>query len=162
MSIEINTIVLHNGRGEVTAKGDTIWGADSEPREVKRWHISEEAAAKAELAKHKCEYWATSGVVGRIVMGDEWALEYCECDEDGEWDQGSDFWLADETNVLVVLDGTPDDDDPEMSASDLFGVEYVVRWVPVDGVIDWYEPSSVVRADTGEDVTAKCIVRHAW
>lgn len=27
---------------------------------------------------------------------DEWALEYCECDEDGEFVEGSDYDMADE------------------------------------------------------------------
>lgn len=99
-----NTIILKKGEGTVSLKesvekGATIWGYDSDPEEVKRWSdISEEdwdktvCEAKKELDKYKCEY------IKRIAVCDviEYALEYCECDEDGEFSNGSDYDLAEE------------------------------------------------------------------
>lgn len=88
-----NTIILHMGEEVLAksemkkfAKGDTIWGPDSNAKELKRWPIEKEAEAKAELAKFRCEYED-----GYIT---EYALEWCECDEDGEFIQGSNFELA--------------------------------------------------------------------
>lgn len=93
-----NTIILKKGYARLTEseykkfeKGDTIWGIDREPEEIKRWNIEDEAEAKAELAKHKCTYDG-----GNVWDIEEYALEYCECDEDGEFIQGSDFDLAEE------------------------------------------------------------------
>lgn len=89
-----NTIILREGFEVLTdkefknfEKGNTIYGADSNAKEVKRWSIEQEEA-KAELAKLTCEY-----ANGYIT---EYALEYCECDEDGEFICGSDFELAEE------------------------------------------------------------------
>jgi hypothetical protein len=91
-----NTIILKKGYANLTSreykrfsKGDTIFGIDSNPEELQRWSIEQEQDAKAELAKHNCTY--SSGYVWDI---EEYALEYCECDEDGEFVEGSDFDLA--------------------------------------------------------------------
>lgn len=93
-----NTIILEKGYARLTeeeykkfSKGDTIWGNDSNPEEIKRWSIDEKEQAMAELAKYKCEY--SHGYVWDI---EEYAIEYCECDEDGEFVQGSDYDLAEE------------------------------------------------------------------
>lgn len=90
-----NTIVLLHGKGEIKEKGDTVFGIDCNPEEVQRWSIEQDAEAKAELAKHRCDYNSVRTFYNSTVIdADEWALEYCECDEDGEFIQGSDYWLA--------------------------------------------------------------------
>ncbi len=96
-----NTIILKKGYEKFTQKeyqnfqkGDTIWGEDSNPKELKRWGIVQEQDAKKELAKYKCS------CNGDYVLDvTEYALEYCECDEDGEFIQGSDFELAEIENA---------------------------------------------------------------
>lgn len=93
-----NTIILIEGFEVLTdkeyknfEKGNTIWGIDNNAKEVKRWSIEQEDEAKAELAKLTCEY-----ANGHIT---EYALEYCECDEDGDFICGSDFELAEEKEM---------------------------------------------------------------
>lgn len=95
-----NTIILLHGHTHLSTKtelprfdqGDTIWGIDEDPKEVRRWPIEEEARALAELAKHHCAYDR-----GReITEIDEWALAYCECDEGGETIVGYDYDLAED------------------------------------------------------------------
>lgn len=92
-----NTIILKTGQATLTKgeyekfqKGDAIFGIDSDPEELKRWVIEDEEDAKKELSKYSCKY------IKRAECWDvqEYALEYCECDEDGEFIQGSDFELA--------------------------------------------------------------------
>lgn len=91
----INTIILKKGYGEITDKGDAVWGIDSEAVEVKRWDITQEEEARAELAKYRCEYCESRTFAGNVVtVATEYALEFCECDEDGDFIQGSDFELA--------------------------------------------------------------------
>ena len=96
----INTIILK--KGEFTRqtktefnkfnKYDTIIGENSDPEELMRWGIEQEDEAKAELAKYRCEYeWSNN-----LFYATEYALEYCECNEDGEFVQGSDFDFAEE------------------------------------------------------------------
>jgi hypothetical protein len=91
-----NTIILKKGYARLTEneyrkfeKGDTIWGDGSNPEEVKRWSIDQKEEAEVELAKYRCAYKGGNNI-------EEWALEYCECDEDGEFVEGSDFSLAEE------------------------------------------------------------------
>lgn len=74
-------------------KGDLICGEDNYPvEELKRWDVSNREEAKSELAKHYCVYKED----GSLYNIQEYALEYCECDEDGEFVQGSDFEFAEE------------------------------------------------------------------
>lgn len=94
-----NTIILLKGealltRGEYKKfnKGDTIFGNDSNPEELKRWSIEQEQEAKEELAKYACTYHENI----ETWSIEEYALEYCECDEEGEFLQGSDYDLAEE------------------------------------------------------------------
>lgn len=95
-----NTIILLKGEAGLTnatemkrfGKGHTIWGIDNNPEELKRWNIEQEAEAKEELAKYRCSYHSN----GHMTWIKEYALEYCECDEEGEFIQGSDYDLADE------------------------------------------------------------------
>lgn len=96
-----NTIILLKGETRLTrteykkfTKGDTIWGCDESPIELKRWSVDEKKEAQAELAKYKCEYsWGAE-----LFFGTEYALEYCECDTDGQFLAGSDYNLAEEKN----------------------------------------------------------------
>lgn len=94
-----NTIILKKGealltRGEYKKfnKGDTIWGDGSEPEEIGRWNIGQEQVAKEELSKYSCAYHENI----ETWSIEEYALEYCEYDEEGEFVQGSDFDLAKE------------------------------------------------------------------
>ena len=94
-----NTIILKKGFARLTnremenfEKGNTIWGIDSEPVEVKRWNIEDEDDAKEELEKYRCAYRECTGYVDI----EEYAIEYCSCDEDGEFTEGSNFDLAEE------------------------------------------------------------------
>lgn len=61
-----------------------------DPTEVKRWSITDEDAARAELAKHKSSFSHKNGT----VWVDAWALEFFEADEDGEFLEGSDMVFA--------------------------------------------------------------------
>ena len=95
-----NTIILRKGTARLTSgemknftKGDTICGIDSNPEELKRWSIEQEEEAKKALSNLKCSYRQPNG---SYTVIEEYALEYCECDEDGEFVSGSDFDLADE------------------------------------------------------------------
>lgn len=112
-----NTIILVHGRGECSARewmqrfhpGESIWGAESGAlEEIKRWNIEQEEEAKSELAKYRCRYTPVLGFSCRLIELDEYALEYCECDEDGEFIIGSDYVLAEEEKRLA-----DDDDDDE-------------------------------------------------
>lgn len=92
-----NTIILKHGTKRLTdneykkfSKGDTIFGNDSHPDEIRCWDINQMDEAKAELAKHRCSY--THGNIWEI---EEYALEYCEYDDD-EFVSGSDFEFAEE------------------------------------------------------------------
>lgn len=94
-----NTIILMHGFGEVDEHGDAIMGIDNNAKEVMRWAIEDEAAAKAELAKHLCKYNEVKTFYGKtVIQADEWALLYCECDEDGDYIGGGDYWMAEEEN----------------------------------------------------------------
>lgn len=95
----INTIILLHGHERLTAreaksfeKGDTIFGENSTPEELKRWPIDQKEQAVAELAKYSCSYKED----GQLTNITEYALEYCECDQDGEFVSGSNYDLAEE------------------------------------------------------------------
>lgn len=94
-----NTIILLADDASLTRreyksfeKGDLIFGIDSEPKELKRWNIADKEEAMKELAKYKCEYKESGG----CYSIKEFALMYCECDEDGEFVEGADFDMAEE------------------------------------------------------------------
>lgn len=93
-----NTIILKKGQTYLTEKeynnfqkGDTIWGDGRDPEELKRWSIEDKEQAKEELAKHRCTY-----IGGNGWQIEEYALEYCDCDSEGEFISGSDYDLAEE------------------------------------------------------------------
>lgn len=94
-----NTIRLLHGEWRLTKyeskkfkKGDTIWGDGASPDELKKWPISEKKKALEELEKRACSYIQD----GQLLSVDEYALEYYEEDEDGEFVTGSDYDLAKE------------------------------------------------------------------
>lgn len=94
-----NTIILKKGEARLTRgefknfeKGDTIFGCDSEPEELKRWGIDQKEEALKEFEKYTCSYRRPL----ELYNIEEYALEYCECDEDGEFISGSNYDLAEE------------------------------------------------------------------
>lgn len=94
-----NTIILLTDEKLLTRneykkfeKGDLIIGDNNDPKELKRWNITEDKAAREELAKYRCNYKES----GSCYSVKEYALMYCECDEDGEFVQGSDYDFAEE------------------------------------------------------------------
>lgn len=91
-----NTILLIHGCCEISERGDAIWGDDNNSKEVKRWSIEQEAEAIEALKQHHCRYLRQRAFVGSVISAEEWALEYCECDENGEFIDGSDYVLAEE------------------------------------------------------------------
>lgn len=164
-------IRLIHGRGEATERGDTIFGDNSNAKEIMRWPKSEKPAALAELSKHRCIYREEGTFHGRkVIIADEWALEYFESDEEGEFFSGSDFDLAEVDEIILELDGEPERDVAKKTeftakAYDLFGQSYAVRWKALPGgnidgdvsdACDWGKPVSVKKAGLWEDVTAIC------
>lgn len=94
-----NTIILYEGRRTLTgsersqlAEGCAIYAVDTEPKELKRWPIEKEEEAKAELAKYKCSYDRRHDYIDIV----EYALNYCELDEDGYLIGGGDYYFAEE------------------------------------------------------------------
>lgn len=92
-----NTIRLLKGQLSVDEKhlknfshGDTICGLDAEPQEIERYSIGEKDEAAENLAKYKCEYWKGA----ELYYWEEYALEYCNTDEDGDFISGSDYDFA--------------------------------------------------------------------
>lgn len=63
---------------------------DPDPEELQRWPITQEAEAKAKLAALRC----TIDTTNFYSTIEEYALEYCFCDEDGEFIGGSDYYFA--------------------------------------------------------------------
>ena len=81
---------LDNRNYKNFSKGDSIFGDFSHPKEIKRWSIKQEEEAKKELEKYHCEYEKSR----ELWYITEYALEYFEADEDGEFISGSDYNLA--------------------------------------------------------------------
>ena len=103
----MNTIILLKGETSISRsyckdfekgiftnfqKGDTILGENTDPEEIKRWSIKDRDLAKHELEKYRCTYERKS----ELWKIQEFALEYCTCDEEGSFISGSDYELADE------------------------------------------------------------------
>lgn len=101
-----NTIILKHCEIRLTKeefkkfkKGDTICGESNYPvEELKRWSflhiidIDDIEESTKELSKYHCSYKED----GSLYNIEEYALEYCECDEYGEFVQGSNFEFAKE------------------------------------------------------------------
>lgn len=97
--MENNTIILLKGETRVTRKqfegfkkGETVFGENAEPVEVKRWSIDQKEEAKKELAAHRSIYQRGA----ELYYITEYALMYCVYDEDGAFIEGADYDLADE------------------------------------------------------------------
>lgn len=110
-------------------KGETIWEPGSEPIELKRWSIDEEEEAKKELAKCKCRYWEAFD----SFYVEEYALEYCACDDEGEFLWGSDFDLAEDEKVakakeIVKLLQESDEQTPRLLAEFCYLAEMDSDW----------------------------------
>lgn len=102
-----NTIILLHNRASLTRQewkkfeeGDLIFGADTNPTELKRWNIEQEDEANAELAKYECSYITNSNP--SLVFVEEYALEYCLTDEDGEFIEGSDLVFANKEEYCLT------------------------------------------------------------
>ena len=80
-------------------KGDTIYGDGYEPEELQRWNIENEDDALAELGKLECDYYHTNDSWSIV----EYALEYCEADEDGDLIGFSDIDMATEKEYGVDI-----------------------------------------------------------
>ena len=94
-----NTIILLGNTASLTKaewrkfnEGDLILGIDSDPDELMRWDIKQEQEAKAELAKYNCGYITDSNP--SLVFVEEYALMYCDTDDDGEFIEGANFIFA--------------------------------------------------------------------
>lgn len=93
-----NTIILKRGFTRLTLaeykkfnRFDTIAGVDSNPEEIKRWDISDKENALKELKKYNCVYKKYND---SLIDIEEYMLEYCKCDKDGEFIEGSDYEFA--------------------------------------------------------------------
>ena len=94
-----NTIILLGNDASLTKtewrkfnEGDLILGVDIDPEELGRWSIEQEQEAKAELAKYNCSYITDSNP--SLVFVEEYALMYCDTDDDGEFIEGANFVFA--------------------------------------------------------------------
>ncbi len=113
--MDFNTIILWYGMYDLVKeedsyeevqKGDSIWGCDALPIEIKRWKITEMEEAKKELAENMCHYRGyydydhyrhhyPDGYHAR-----EYALVYCVCDAYGEIQDIAYFELAEDAAVV--------------------------------------------------------------
>lgn len=98
VNVMLNMVRLLKGECRATneemkkfKKGDTIWGSDETPEELKRWTIEEAEEAKKELSALRCRYARYNE---HLTDVEEYALEYFKADESGEFVEGSDFDLA--------------------------------------------------------------------
>lgn len=94
-----NTIILWKGQEILTNKehedfetGDTVWGDNATPTELNRWPMECKEEAQRILAGYRSSYEYDKGQNRWYI--EEYALEFCETDEDGEFVEGSDYELA--------------------------------------------------------------------
>ncbi|MDO5564932.1 MAG: hypothetical protein Q4F88_06870 [Eubacteriales bacterium] len=97
----IQKIILVKGFANLTKreytkfkKGDTIYGNDSEPKELQRWNETDENDALKELEKYHCVYDTRNSDGFTTIQ--EYALEWFDCDDDGEFISSSGYKFADE------------------------------------------------------------------
>lgn len=104
-----NTIILKKGCVKLPAdefknfsEGNTILGVCGKAKEICRWNIKDEAAAKEELSKHRCTCQVYEEMDGS-VYGDieEYVLEYCKCNEDNKF--SSDFVFANKLTIREII-----------------------------------------------------------
>lgn len=92
-----NTIILYKGEAELTKfeknfeKGGTTSGYFGYCEEIGRWSIEEKEEAMQELKKYNCTY----NIGYPLSYVEEYILEFCETDEDGDIVDGSDIVFAD-------------------------------------------------------------------
>ena len=65
---------------------------------MKRWDITDKEEAKKELSNLRCSYEKDNALYNVT----EYALEYCECDENGNFVSGSDYDLAEEIKKVKI------------------------------------------------------------
>ena len=94
-----NTIILKKGYEILTDKehgnfetGGTIWGENAYSEELNRWPIECKEEAQRILAGYRSSYEYDKGQNRWYI--EEYALEFCETDDDGEFVEGSDYELA--------------------------------------------------------------------
>lgn len=94
-----NTIILLHGERMLShaeyknfTSGDAVMGIDAMPEEIQRWPIEQAEEAREELKKYRCRY--DKGISAWQI--EEYALEFCECDEFGEFLNGAEFEMAGE------------------------------------------------------------------
>ena len=89
----LHAVSTFSTRTKEYTPGEAIWGVDNAPEIVKVWGIDQKEEAQQELELYCCtDYYSYLGYHYHDV--EEWALEICEIDEEGEWLAGSDYWLA--------------------------------------------------------------------
>lgn len=96
----MNTIRLLHGETKLSRsemkhfkRGSLIIGSeyyDENPEELARWSIEQKEEAQKRLSEVKCSY----DMRGTLAHIEEYALEYFECNKEGEFSSGSDFDLA--------------------------------------------------------------------
>lgn len=98
-----NTIILKHGAGNVPCEkfnrfsmGDTIFGTNANPVEICRWGIDEELYALKTFVALSSKYrlFDTHWYI------EEYALEYCECDKDGNIIETCGYDVSGTTIVL--------------------------------------------------------------
>lgn len=143
----MNTIYLLHGEAILTRdefkrfnEGDTIWGNDSNPERIKTFKedgYTDEYWAKKELLKYSCSYKED----GVLIHINEYALEYCNTDDVGEFINGSDYNLASKWEWLLseVEDGNADDAIREINAEWIYtdGDETIVLTHSIHDGFDW-------------------------
>lgn len=153
-----NTIILKKGeaflnRREFLAfqRHDTIYGDNANPVELRRWSIEEEAEAKAVLECYCCEYCRGNDDFYPIT---EYALEYCETDEDGEFLSGSDYDFAIECMDFALfqeeaLKGNGVQNDASQVWVEVEGEQYAIALSDVleDGESEPFEASDTLESD---------------
>lgn len=92
-----NTIILKKAECRLTIqefssfdRGDAIYGNHCNPEELQRWNIEEEKEAYQRFKQFNCSYQQRFNYWNIC----EFALEFCECDEDGDFISGGDYDLA--------------------------------------------------------------------
>lgn len=144
-----NTIRLLKGEGRYQCKafeenflqGDTIFGDNCEPIELARWNIEDKEEAETTLAKYQCEY--DYGELQNTYYVTEYALEYCDCDEEGEFISGSDYDLATgglthAAFIHLAMQGNGVENDSTNVWVNVNGVQYNVNYENME--IDEEEP----------------------
>lgn len=102
-----NTVILWKRYGELSQLeyGNLIFGDSEYLEEVARFKIEDEELAKIELSKYRCEYWEQDSYVKSVIMGEEYSLEYCTYNDEGEFIEGFGYDLAEiDCDSEYVLD----------------------------------------------------------